>query len=150
MDQQHRIPVPRGADRRPRGVDDATVAGVGKLTEALETIERARGHLYSMHQLTGHADAMLDEAVRLLREAGHRTVAEEVRRRLIGRNVVDGRWTYQLVEEYDDGYYAEFRRIERQAREDLLGGVRHVHESAMKEERRSPGEPGHEAEPSRR
>ncbi|GAA3985272.1 hypothetical protein FOF52_06310 [Thermobifida alba] len=146
----HRVPAPRGADRRPPGVDDATVAGVGKLTEALETIERARGHLYAMHQLTGRADAMLDEAVRLLREAGHHTVAEAVQRRLVGRNVVDGRWTYQLVEEYDDGYYAEFRALERHAREELLGGVRHAYESAMKEERRSAGEPGHEAHPPHR
>lgn len=37
----------------PDGVDEATVEAVGKLTEALETVERARGHLYSFHQLTG-------------------------------------------------------------------------------------------------
>ena len=33
-------------------VDDRTVEAVGKLTEALETVERARGHLYSFHQLS--------------------------------------------------------------------------------------------------
>ena len=30
----------------PDGVDDATVEALGKLSEALETCERARGHLY--------------------------------------------------------------------------------------------------------
>ncbi|MEY9211966.1 hypothetical protein NI17_007870 [Thermobifida halotolerans] len=143
----HHTPAHRGADRCPPDADDATAAGVGKLTEALETVERARGHLYSMHQLTGHADGVLDEAVRLLREAGHHGAADEITHRLIGRNVIDGRWTYQLVEEYDDGYYADFRQVERAVRQRLLGGVRHVHEAAMKERRRSGGAPGHEAAP---
>ena len=40
--------------------DDA-VEAVGKMTEALEFVERARGHLYSFHQLIGHADLLLGE-----------------------------------------------------------------------------------------
>lgn len=42
---------------------DGVAQAVGRVTEALETIERARGHLYSFHQLTGRADLQLDEAV---------------------------------------------------------------------------------------
>src|SRR5690606_3294937 len=38
------------SDRRPAGVDDDTVAAVGKLGEALEWVERARGRLYDFHQ----------------------------------------------------------------------------------------------------
>ncbi len=44
-------------------IDDVTVEALGRLTEALETTERARGHLYAMHQLTGEADFKLDGAV---------------------------------------------------------------------------------------
>ena len=40
---------------RPAGVDDATVEATGKLSEALEWVERARGHLYEFHQLMGRA-----------------------------------------------------------------------------------------------
>ncbi|MBA2464643.1 MAG: hypothetical protein H0V42_06675, partial [Nocardioidaceae bacterium] len=54
---------PAPQHRVPEGVDQATVEAVGKLTEALETTERARGHLYSFHQLTGSADLGLGEAV---------------------------------------------------------------------------------------
>lgn len=36
---------------------------LGKLSEALETVERVRGHLYEADQLTGTADFQLDEAV---------------------------------------------------------------------------------------
>jgi hypothetical protein len=138
---------PDAAHRRPPGVSDATVAAVGKLSEALETTERARGHLYELHQLTGHADLMLDEAVDLLREAGHGELADRLARELVGRNVIAGRWTFQLVEDYDDGYYAVFRELEARAR-DLVGGRRHLHEAEMKERRRTRGRPGHEARPA--
>jgi hypothetical protein len=130
--------------RRPDGVGDTTVAALGKLSEALETTERARGHLYSMHQLTGVADFMLDDAVRMFREAGHDDVAERIERELIGRNVIAGRWTFQIVEDYDDGYYALFSELERSARERLAGGQRHLYEAELKQRRRTAGEPGHE------
>ncbi len=138
-------PAPR--HRPPEGVTTATVEAVGKLTEALETVERARGHLYSFHQLTGSADLKLDEAAALLREAGHDELAEAVTGRLIGRNVITGRWTFQLVEEYDEGYYRDFSDLERQVRDDLLDGRRHVFEAGMKEDRRTHGRAGHEARP---
>ena len=51
---------PTPAHCRPAGVTDETVEALGKLSEALETVERVRGHLYSMHQLTGKADFLLD------------------------------------------------------------------------------------------
>jgi hypothetical protein len=139
---------PDEAHRRPDGVSDETVAALGKLSEALETVERVRGHLYALHQLTGHADLMLDDAVALLREAGHPQVAERVAKQLIGRNVISGRWTFQIVEDYDDGYYADFRRLERDARDELAGGRRHLFEAEMKERRRTHGRPGHEARPT--
>jgi hypothetical protein len=138
---------PDSAHVRPQGVDDDTVAAVGKISEAFETIEQARGHLYALHQLTGHADLALDEAVELLRRAGHHALADRVENELIGRNVIEGRWTFQLVEEYDDGYYSCFRAVEDAARNELLGGRRHVYESEMKEQRRTPGRRHHEARP---
>ena len=138
---------PTPAHRRPAGISDETVEALGKLSEALETVERARGHLYSMHQLTGTADFLLDEAVALFRAAGHDAVADRITTDLIGRNVIAGRWTFQLVEEYDDGYYTEFRQLERDARDTLAGGRRHLYEAELKERRRTHGRPGHEARP---
>ncbi len=139
---------PDEAHRRPEGLDDATVAALGKLSEALETVERVRGHLYALHQLTGHADLMLDEAVELFRDAGHPELAERLEKELIGRNVIAGRWTFQVVEDYDDGYYADFRRLEQETRGELAGGRRHLFEAEMKERRRTHGRPGHEARPA--
>ena len=128
-------------------MDDRTIDAVGKITEALETTERARGHLYSFHQLTGSADLQLGEACELLREAGHTELAERIEHELVGRNVIGGRWTFQVVEEYDDTYCSVFRAFEQEARETLTGGRRHDHQARMKEQRRTHGHPDHTAGP---
>jgi len=128
-------------------MDDTTIEAVGRLSEALETTERARGHLYSFHQLTGGADLQLGEACDLLRRAGHTDLAERIERELVGRNVLPGRWTFQVVEEYDDTYWSLFRAFEQEARDTLTGGRRHLQEAQMKEDRRTHGEPGHEKSP---
>lgn len=134
--------------RRPAGVDDATVEALGTLSEALEAVEVARGHLYTFHRLSGTADLTLGKAVEQLRDAGHAELADLVDRELVGRNVLQGRWTFQVVEDYDDGYYATFRRLEAEARDRLVGGRRHLYEAEMKEDRRTHGLPGHEATPA--
>src|SRR3954465_11958602 len=103
----------------PTAADDATVDAVGKITAALETTHRARGHLYTFHQLTGSADLALGDGVEALREAGHGELADRIERDLVGRNVISGRWTFQIVEDYDDGYYTVFRDLERETREAL-------------------------------
>jgi hypothetical protein len=136
--------------RRPAGVGDATVAALGKLSEALEKIERARGRLFDFHQLTGAADLALDEAVDGLREAGQDEWADRISSELIGRNVLEGRWTFQIVEEYDDGYYRLFKDIEAAARDDLVDGRRHLFEAEMKESRRTHGNRDHTAVPTGR
>jgi hypothetical protein len=133
--------------RRPPGVSDETVAALGKLSEALEAVEEARGHLYTFHRRSGTADLMLGDAVAMLREAGHAHLADEIDRDLVGRNVILGRWTFQIVEDYDDGYFATFRSLEQKAREALVDGRRHLYEAEMKEDRRTDGLPGHEATP---
>ncbi|MDQ1102980.1 hypothetical protein QE364_003562 [Nocardioides zeae] len=133
--------------QRPDGVTDATVSALGKLSEALEAVEVARGHLYTFHRLSGTADLTVGQAVDELREAGHGELADRVEREVVGRNLLYGRWSFQIVEEYDDGYYATFRRIEKEARDELVEGRRHLFEAEMKEDRRTHGHPGHEQHP---
>ncbi|MFD5825042.1 hypothetical protein [Lentzea sp. NPDC060358] len=115
--------------------DDKTTEALGKLGKALETVEQARGHLYAFHQLTGSADFLLDDAISALREAGHHEHADRVQRDLLGRDVLPGRWTFEVVEQYDDTYYDVFREVTRDARNALGGGRRHEHEARLKRER---------------
>jgi hypothetical protein len=141
---------PAPEHRRPDGVSDEAVATVGKLAEAVETIERARGHLYAFHQMTGYADEMLDEVVGGLRGMGRDDLADRITTELIGLNVVAGRWSFQVVEEYDDGYYRTTLALDRAVRDELVGGRRHLMEAEMKEQRRTRGRPGHAARPHER
>ena len=134
--------------RRPDGVTDETVKAVGLVSEALEYVERARGALYTFHQLLGGADLRLGDACTQLREAGHSEIADRLTKEVVGHNVLDGRWTFQIVEEFDDGYWSLFRDQERRVRAELQGGERHVYESEMKERRRTHGRAGHESRPT--
>lgn len=142
-----RAASPGEQHRRPDGADADTIAAVGKLSEALECSERALGHLYELHQLIGHGDLLLGDAVEALKAAGHLEHAQRLEQELLGRNVIAGRWTFQIVEDFDDNYWSLFRREERQIRDALQDGKAHVFESDMKERRRSHRSFGHDARP---
>ena len=135
-------------DRTRPDLDDTTVEGLGKLSEALETIEQARGQLYGFHQHTGKVDLQLQEAVELFRKAGHTQLADDLERDLVGRNVIADRWTFQIVEDFDASYWSAFRAFDQRARNELADGDRHVYEARMKQRERTKGHPRHEAGPA--
>ncbi len=132
---------------RPDGVTDAEVEAAGAVSEALEKVERARGHLYSFHQLIGAADFGFEDGADQLEASGHRELAERLRRELIGLNVLAGRWSFQVVEDFDDHYWSTARELDRAVRQGVTGGRRHVFEAELKQRRRTHGQPGHEATP---
>jgi len=70
--------------RRPEGASDDVVAATGKVSEALEWVERARGHLYEAHQLMGHADELFGEAADALDAAGAAPQADLLRLEVVG------------------------------------------------------------------
>ncbi len=123
--------------QRPAGVTDATVAALGKLSEALEIVEDARGSLYRFHRLSGSADLTLQEATRMMRDAGLGDAADEIDSQLVGRNVVSGRWTFELVDDYDQNYWQVFRSFEQRAREAAGGIGKHIFEAEMKRSEQS-------------
>jgi hypothetical protein len=124
---------------RPDGVDDATVAAAGKVSEAFEWLIRARGSLYDFHQQMGRADLVLGEALEDLERAGHPELADDLRRGWLGRNAITDRWTFEIVEDFDETYWAVAVAGERRVRDELMGGRRHVHEAEMKASRRQQG-----------
>ncbi|MBS3941874.1 MAG: hypothetical protein KG028_13030 [Actinobacteria bacterium] len=130
---------PDAEHARPDGVDDATVAAVGRIGEAYEWVVRARGTLYTFHQQMGRADLLLGEGIEMLREAGHETLAEELSRTWLGRNAIEDRWTFEIVEDFDRTYHDAATAGERRVREQLVAGRHHVHESEMKAARREDG-----------
>ena len=143
MDDQ---PTPE--HRRPEGVSDATVEAVGKLSAALDHVEDARGHLYAFHRLMGSAETTLEEATSMVRDAGHADLADALDAQALGQNPLPGMWSFQMVEEFDDGFYARTKGLHQRAIDELMEGRRHVFEAEMKELRRTRGRVGHEATPA--
>jgi hypothetical protein len=121
----------------PDGVDDETVAALGELSAAFEVIEEARGHLYAFHRRSGTADLGLQQAVDKLRRAGHHALADEIGQVLVGRDVLPGRWTFQIVEAYDRTYYDVWRAAVEKAERVAGGGAPHLAESGMKVQEQS-------------
>lgn len=117
---------------RPEGITDADVEADGKISAAFEVVENARGMLYAFHRMSGEADLALQEGLTALRKAGHDELADEIDKVLVGRDVVPGRWTYQLVEAYDEHYWQVFQAVADKVRNQLTAGARHMFEAEMK------------------
>jgi hypothetical protein len=125
-------PERTSARERPPGVTDETASALGKLSEALEAAEHARGMLYGFHQLCGTVDKHVQDAVELFRKADQPELAAEIEQCLVGRDIVDGMWSFQLVEAYDEQYWEVFRDVEREARARCAVPAKHVYEAEMK------------------
>jgi len=91
--------------------------------------------------LCGTADLTLQEAVRMLRDAGHAQLADQLEQVVVGRDVIAGMWSFQLVESYDDGYWSVFRDAEAHARQVLRGAERHLFEAEMQHREQASTEP---------
>ena len=140
-------PPPDEEHQRPDGASDELVAAVGKLSEAFEWVERVRGRLFDFHQMMGRADFLFEDAADALDAAGEHEHARVVREEVVGRNVLRGRWTFQIVEEFEDCYYEPVRDLDRSVRDALMDGRRHVFEAELKEQRRTRGHPEHASRP---
>ena len=116
----------------PDGVDDEAAAALGELSAAFEVLEEARGHLYAFHRRSGTADLALQEALDHLRKAGHPALADEIDQVLVGRDVLPGMWTFQVVETYDRTYVDVWRAAVEKAQRVVGGGLPHLAESGMK------------------
>lgn len=125
------------ADRRETPETTAVVDAVGKASEALEYVERARGHLYAFHQLIGRADFLFEQSALGLAAAGRNVEAASLWRYVVGRDVLEGRWTFQIVEGFDDDYYDVARSTVAKLEGALVAGRRHAHEEQLRERRRA-------------
>jgi hypothetical protein len=113
------------------------IDAVGKASEALEYVERARGHLYAFHQIIGRADFLFEQSALGLAAAGYHAEAASLWRNVVGRDVLEGRWTFQIVEGFDDDYYDAARKEVLRLEAALVDGRRHPHEEQLRERRRT-------------
>jgi len=100
-----------------------------RVTLGMEWLHRAHGHLLAFHHNVGHAMDHFAAAEPLLREAGHVDLADAIRAEYLPRGVVDeNRWSYDVVEDFEDGVLADMDAFETTVREQLADGQRHVAE----------------------
>lgn len=134
---------PTTDDRRDGGTDrsnddrlsDTERDALHEVELGLEWLQRAQGNLIEFHHATGHGMDHLNRAESMLRESGHTTHADELRETVLPHGVVDGdRWSYDVLESFQDTVHTEICRFERQVRDDLAGGDRHLRE--RRQERR--------------
>jgi hypothetical protein len=123
-------------DAQKAMADITMVDAVGKATEALEYVERARGHSYAFHQLIGRADFLFEQSALGLAAAGYHNESASLWRNLVGRDVLEGRWTFQIVEGFDDGCYDATRAEVSGLEIALVAGRRHAHEEQLRDRRR--------------
>jgi len=127
-------------------MDDSTERTTDDLTEAereaLHTVElsvewlhRAHGHLVEFHHKTGHAMDHLADAEEQLREAGHADLADVLRDQHLPQGVIDeDRWSYDVLESYQEGFLNDLVAFEEQARGEIADGNRHVTERKQERE----------------
>lgn len=113
-------------------IHDATVDAVHQKEQALKWMERAWGCLLECHHNVGHAQLTMLDAVDKLDVAGHGEMAHSLRTTVATDDVLPGRWTYQVVDEFRVRLLEATRRFEADLRERLAGGVRHRHEARQK------------------
>lgn len=110
-------------------LNDREREALHELELGLEWLHRANGHLVAFHHNVGHAADHLATAERLFREADRVAPANVIRDDLLPRGVIDEeRWSYDVLEEFQDGLLAEVMRFEAGVRERLVDGQRHVTE----------------------
>jgi hypothetical protein len=101
----------------------------------LECILRAQGHLVEFHHATGHGMDHLAAAEELFRDAGHDDLADRIRDRHLPVGVTDDdRWSYAVLEGFQEGMLADVEAFEEHARSSLADGQRHVTERRQERE----------------
>lgn len=102
-----------------------------ELQLAVEHTNRAHGELLAFHHEIGAAFDRLAAAEELLRETGHGGWADDIRDDILPAGIIEGHWTYELVEAFENGTLERIDALQERAREDVADGVDHVGERQL-------------------
>ncbi|WP_255198608.1 hypothetical protein [Halorarius litoreus] len=101
---------------------------------AIEHVYRAFGYLLEFHHETGHAMDRFEEARQKLAAAGHDEFAAALRDDILPAGAFDDCWSYELVEGFKSGMFADCIVYDEWIRGELTGGVEHVAERQQQRE----------------
>ncbi|WP_256685907.1 hypothetical protein [Halococcus qingdaonensis] len=115
-----------------QGPDEDERAALHDLQLGIEHLHRSYGHLLAFHHAVGRGMNRFDDARETLRASGHDEHADALRDDLLPAGVVDGQWTYELVEAFVDEFLGPVDEFEADVREELADGRRHVTEDRQR------------------
>ncbi|WP_227355619.1 hypothetical protein [Haladaptatus salinisoli] len=115
-------------------LSDDERAAVEEVERALETFHRAHGALIEFHHSVGRAMEHVDEAESRLR-GDHDELADRLEEEILPAGVTaDGKLTYQLVAEFEDGLLAEVESVADSTLEELADGGRYPIERSERDD----------------
>jgi len=128
--------TPDGIDAEPVAeLTEGELAALHEVELGFEWLQRGQGCLLEFHHATGHGMDHLAEAELLLRDHGHEALADTIRDEVLPHGVVDDdRWSYDVVENFQETLLTETRALERRVRAELADGERHVRERRQERE----------------
>lgn len=103
-------------------------AALHELQLGIEYVHRAYGTLLQFHHELGHAMDRIGDAEDERREAGREEWADRLRDDHLPAGAISDRWTYELVEEFSDGFLEDVDTFEDEVRGELADGIGHVTE----------------------
>lgn len=112
-------------------IPEPVLQAAGRVEVAAEWVERAFGSLLAAHHEVGRAQRHLLDAAQALADAGREDLAERARA-TAALDATEGRWTYQMVDEFRTHLLAPVRDLDAAVRDELTHGVRHCREAAGK------------------
>jgi len=127
-------------DDEPTDLDGTERAALHDLQLGIEHLHRGYGHLVAFHHEVGRGMDRLNDAREKLRRSGHDAWADVLRDDLLPSGAVDGRWTYEVVESFADGFLTPAAEFEAEVREALADGRQHVTERQQQREWRERSE----------
>lgn len=122
------------------GLSDAETNALHDLQLGIEHVNRAYGSLLEFHHELGRAMDRMADAEGDLRNAGHESWANDLRDVYLPAGAVDDRWTYELVDEFAEGFLTDITAFESTVRDELADGVTHVTERKQQREWRERAE----------
>lgn len=123
-------------DNSPPDTDLSTaeIDALHDLQLAREHIYRAYGTLLTFHHRIGRAMNHYNKAIEQLENAGHTDLVEEELIEPVALGVINDRWTWSLVEEFEDGFFTQTLAAEARVRDELADGDRHINERLLEQE----------------
>lgn len=108
-------------------------AAVEEIERGLESFHRAHGALVEFHHAIGRAMEHFDEAEGRLREE-HDDIADDLAEDVLPAGITaDGKLTYELVAEFEDGPLATVESVADSTFEELADGRRYPIERAERD-----------------